>query len=218
LGDAVDDGTVYAQWDEQLFGPIQPLAQTVPFFSAIGNHEGNAATFYELHAQPSPENYFAFGYGNSFNIVLDSNELSLVVSPDQILWLADMLASSAAQSAEWLFVYAHHPPYSELWGSPGYDGTAYMRDAVLPMLEAAGVDVYFAGHAHGYQRGSSGSTVLVVSGGGGGGLDVVQQDLSQIDLALPVHHFVQIDIAGPHLELRAVGSSGTSIDTIVIDK
>jgi acid phosphatase type 7 len=218
LGDEVDDGGVYAQWDEQFFGPIQPLAKAVPFFVAIGNHENNAANFYDLHAQPSPENYFAFTYGNSYNIVVDANELSGLVSPEQILWLGDRLASPEALGAEWLLVYGHQPPYSEMWGAPGYDGTSYMRDVVLPMLNAAGVDIYFSGHAHGYQRGESGGTVLVVSGGGGGALDQVQQDLSAIDLSLAVHHFVQVDIAGPHLELRAVDTTGATIDTLTIDK
>jgi hypothetical protein len=217
VGDEVDHGAIYEEWDAQLFAPLAPLAVSAPFFVAVGNHEENAANFYELLAQPAPENYFAFAYGNSFNIVLDSNELSALTSPNQIVWLAETLSSPAAQSAEWLFVFAHQPPYSEMWGSPGYDGTPYMRDAVLPLLNAAAVDVYFAGHAHGYQRGSSGGTVLIVTGGGGGALDQVQQELSQIDVALPAHHFVQVDVAGPHLELRAVDTAGATLDTLLLD-
>jgi hypothetical protein len=71
-----------------------------------------------------------------------------------LTWLANDLA---ATQQYWIIAYWHHPPYSK--GSHDSDNPADsggrlrdMRENVLPILEAGGVDVVFCGHSHSYER------------------------------------------------------------------
>jgi hypothetical protein len=69
-------------------------------------------------------------------------------------WLSEDLAST---DQEWLIAFWHHPPYSK--GTHDSDNVADsggrmrdMRQNVLPILEAAGVDLVLTGHSHIYER------------------------------------------------------------------
>lgn len=65
-------------------------------------------------------------------------------------WLTRDLA---ATTQDWIVAFWHHPPYSH--GSHNSDTTSSqvtMRERVLPILEAAGVDLVLAGHSHMYER------------------------------------------------------------------
>jgi hypothetical protein len=71
-----------------------------------------------------------------------------------LTWLA---ADLAATEQDWLIAFWHHPPYSK--GSHDSDDVADsggrlrdMRENVLPILEAGGVDLVLAGHSHIYER------------------------------------------------------------------
>ena len=65
-------------------------------------------------------------------------------------WLERDLAST---NQPWIIAYWHHPPYSK--GSHDSDTEielVQMRENVLPILEAAGVDLVLSGHSHSYER------------------------------------------------------------------
>jgi hypothetical protein len=65
-------------------------------------------------------------------------------------WLADDLQST---SQRWIIAFWHHPPYSK--GSHDSDfeiELVEMRENVLPILEAGGVDLVLSGHSHSYER------------------------------------------------------------------
>ena len=69
-----------------------------------------------------------------------------------LVWLEADLAST---QQDWIVAYWHHPPYSK--GShdsdhPGETTMLQMRQWVLPVLEAHGVDLVLTGHSHSYER------------------------------------------------------------------
>lgn len=73
---------------------------------------------------------------------------------DMVEWLKEDLAQNTKQ---WLIVAFHHPPYSK--GSHNSDDMedsagrmARVRENVLPILEAAAVDLVLSGHSHMYER------------------------------------------------------------------
>ena len=69
-------------------------------------------------------------------------------------WAArDMAAATATAGIDWLIVLFHHPPYSR--GFHNSDKESFlieMRQNALPIIEAAGADVVYAGHSHSYER------------------------------------------------------------------
>jgi acid phosphatase type 7 len=100
------------------------------------------------------EAYYAFDYANVHFIVLDSMDSSRAPGDPMLTWLHDDLA---ATGQEWVIAIWHHPPYSK--GSHNSDNAADsggrmidMRETVLPILEAGGVDVVLTGHSHNYER------------------------------------------------------------------
>lgn len=216
VGDLVTDGTIYDQWDQEFFWPAEDLLRRVPMFVAIGNHERDANHFYELLSQPPPENYFTFAYGNSFNIVLDSNPDKLYAGSDQLLWFEQAAYSAAAQNATWLFAYAHHPPYSEGWDAPGYDGDLHVRELIAPVAEDAGIDVFFNGHTHDYERGALNGVTWIITGGGGASLDSFQQNFDHIVVYESAWHYVEVDVSGDSASLRAVDLQGAELDRLTL--
>jgi hypothetical protein len=71
-----------------------------------------------------------------------------------LTWLA---ADLAATSQQWVLAFWHHPPYTKGThdsDDPGDSGGRMvdMRENVVPILEAGGVDVVFLGHSHTYER------------------------------------------------------------------
>ena len=96
------------------------------------------------------EAYYSFDFGNIHFIVLDSFETSRATSGAMLTWLTNDLA---ATTQPWIIAYWHHPPYSK--GSLDSDTDPIqkeMRENVLPILEAGGVDLVLTAHAQWYQR------------------------------------------------------------------
>ena len=189
----------------------------VPVFVAIGNHEGDASWFYYYHSYPAPEDYYAFSYGNSFFVMVDTNKDYRPGSP-QYTWLVETLASPEAQGAQWLFVTHHHAAYTEGWNPCDYDGDQDVRDIIVPLMETFGVDAVFSGHTHGYERGYLNGVYYIISGGGGGALDHFCKDWPHIAVSEYVHHYVTVDIDGPSLTLNAHRYDGSVFDSVSIVK
>ena len=120
--------------------------------------------YYEAHVLPTggeaggvssgTEAYYSFDYANVHFIVLDSMDSSRAPGSAMLTWLQ---ADLSGTTQEWVIVYFHHPPYTK--GSHDSDSAAdsggrlvAMRENVLPILEAGGVDLVLGGHSHIYER------------------------------------------------------------------
>jgi predicted phosphodiesterase len=217
-GDVTNNGGVYREWDLGYLTYIRHFAGSVPSYVAPGNHEQNSHWIDDLLAQPGNEHWFAFTYGNSRFIILDTNRL-YYPDRDQYNWLVEELSSDECKSADFRFVFCHHPPYSEQWDSPGYTGEAGVRTFLVPLFEEYGVDIVFSGHTHDYERGKNvlenGHEIyFIITGGGGGRLDKVEtKDWDVIQLHKSVHHCITVDVDGSILDVRAVGQDGEIIDS-----
>jgi len=222
-GDVVESGNSYPQWRREHFGPLQPLAANVTTYVAIGNHERDSHWFNDYVCQPGNEHYFAFTYANSRFIFLDSNWPYYPGTP-QYAWLKQELCSEDYLSANFRFVFFHHPPFSDMWDSPGYIGDAAVRKYIVPLLEAAKVDIVFNGHTHDYERGKrpvgdGDGTYYVITGGGGSPLDTtVTHDWEHVSIHRSVYHFCILDVGDYNLTLRSIGMDGDLIDSFCIDK
>jgi hypothetical protein len=217
VGDSVSDGEDYAQWKERLFDPAAPLMRTAPVYVAIGNHEKNSHWFYDYLSYPAPEDYYAFTYGNSRFVIVDTQQ-DYAPQSAQYRWLEKELASPEAQNATWLFAFHHKPGYCEGWDSIAYDGEEDVRRHLMPLFEKYAVDLVFNGHAHDYERGFMNGVHYIISGGGGGTLDHWVRGLEHVAVSRSAHHYCTVDIAGRELTLRAITPSGELLDTITLRK
>jgi hypothetical protein len=167
LGDnAYADGTDL-EYQAAVFDMYPETLRTVPLWPTYGNHDGNSADsgtqsgpYYDIFTLPrngeaggSPSNteaYYSFDYANVHFICLDSYESSRLPGSPMLTWLQNDLQ---ATTRDWIVAFWHHPPYSK--GSHDSDTETELKDMrqnVLPILEARGVDLVLGGHSHSYER------------------------------------------------------------------
>ncbi len=261
VGDVVTTGVHLNEWIDEHFYPLRHISGDVPSYISIGNHEyggywdTRVVPPYEervhnpLNSTGSTEYYYSFDYGNSHFIFLDPNKADFPdgdrISPgsQQYNWFVNDV-KKAKENSEWIFVFLHQPPYSEVWSGGYYDGEPLLRKEIVPIIEANNVDIVFAGHTHDYERGlphppydpetgSGNNAVYVITGGGGSNLDNHKyKEWEQIDLpdhqattdnaefdggAYYQYHYVVVEIDGRHLKYIARKMNGDGSDGGVLD-
>ncbi|MDH3503410.1 MAG: FG-GAP-like repeat-containing protein [Nitrospirota bacterium] len=170
MGDIAYESGTDAEFTTKHFAVYQDILRQTPLWPTLGNHEAMSVTtsgigpYYEAHVLPTSgqaggvasgtEAYYAFDYANVHFIVLDSMDSSRAPGSPMVTWLQNDLASTVQ---EWVIAFWHHPPYSK--GGHDSDNAADsggrmvdMRETVLPILEAGGVDLVITGHSHVYER------------------------------------------------------------------
>ncbi|MBI3850179.1 MAG: metallophosphoesterase [Verrucomicrobia bacterium] len=217
-GDTVNSGNSLSEWHNFWFKPLETLnaAQTTPVIFARGNHDGEHALAYAYSALPGNEAWFAFDYGNSRFIFLDS-EINTSGSPEQYNWLQAELSRPETQTAAFRIVCFHKPPYADLWNGGGYTGETFVRNDWVPLFTQKNVDIVICGHMHAYQRGATNGVMYIVSGGGGGALDTervafwpfVQVEYSQ-------YHFDIMEVNGQTLSWETFNNSNQLLDMFTL--
>jgi hypothetical protein len=167
VGDMAYDNGKDAEFQERFFEMYDPTLRNVACWPALGNHEGKTSkgefemgpyfdcyicpTDGEAGGEPSgTEAYYAFDYANIHFIVLDSFDLDRKPTGAMAKWLRADLEKA---SADWLVAFWHHPPYTMgTHDSNKEEEHIQMRQHIMPILEAGGVDVCFGGHSHIYER------------------------------------------------------------------
>ena len=177
LGDNAYNTGTDAEYQSAVFNIYPTMLRKTPFWSCLGNHETAQSTarwdnypFFDIYTLPTAgecggvasgtEHYYSFDHGNIHFISLDS----MTASRDTIeangsdgpmaAWLRADLAST---TATWIICFFHHPPYTK--GSHNSDSLTdsdgalvQIREKILPILEAGGVDLVLNGHSHCYER------------------------------------------------------------------
>ena len=165
MGDiAYEDGTD-GEFTNNHFGIYEDILRHTPSWPTFGNHDAvNSSSssgigpYYEAHVLPTAssgtEAYYSFDYANAHFIVLDSMDSNRTPGSAMLTWLQ---ADLSATTQEWVIAYWHHSPYTK--GTHDSDSAADsggrlvdMRENVLPILEAGGVDLVLGGHSHIYER------------------------------------------------------------------
>lgn len=170
LGDMAYTSGTDAEFTSNYFTPYASLLQRLVVWPTLGNHEGASTTsgqpgassgpYYEAYVLPTAgqaggvasgtEAYHSFDYANVHFINLNSYQVNRSATGPMANWL---ISDLSATSQPWIIAYWHHPPYSR--GTHNSDTEVElreMRENILPILEAAGVDLVLSGHSHGYER------------------------------------------------------------------
>ena len=222
-GDLVNEGSSAADW--QTFFDIEGLLlKDNVLFPSLGNHDrqgrGKTADNYRTYFSvpensPNPERYYAFTYGNSRFLILDSNSHSFSLT-DQTAWIEEQLqVAHRDPKVQHIFVTMHHPPYSvSLHG-----GQTELREAWTPLFERYGVKAVFSGHDHVYSRAERNGVRYFVSGGGGAPLYPRKHRKGSLDERATqnferVNHYLRVHVVERLVEITAVRVDGSVIETV----
>ncbi|MCC5935683.1 MAG: metallophosphoesterase [Lunatimonas sp.] len=223
-GDLVGLGYRKNEWIQEFFAPAKHFMKQIPIFSTLGNHEHDAAYYYQYMKNPDPEHYYTFSYGNADFFMIDTDQYQKPGTP-LYLWLERALATS---QATWKFVVQHHPPYSSEendYGNTQYESSEQGDDEarlLVPLYEKYGVDMVFSGHLHMYERTwpiLNGRVVekngvrYFILGGSGGGLEKAAPTRTWFtNKVRTLHHYAYIAINGNHLQYQAIDQYGSLFD------
>lgn len=223
-GDLVGLGYLKQEWVNQFFSPSHDFMKQVPLFTILGNHEHDAAFYYQYFMNPEPEHYYSFTYGNAEFFLIDTNQYQEPGTP-MYHWLEHALAAS---EATWKFVIQHHPPYSS--EENDFGDTHYQRSLLgdeeaqllLPLYEKYGVDIVFYGHIHMYERTwpilkgkavEQGGVRYINVGGAGGDLEQPAPTRTWfMNKTKTAHHFAYVAINGQQLSFQAIDEEGRIFD------
>lgn len=218
------DGYSASQWKTIVTSKsnINSLLSNNLFLVARGNHEANGdVTSFSPSIVRNNSVTYSVKQGNVFFV-------SVGLDPGgAISFLTNALKSADAQSATWKVVFGHYPVYSA--GEHGSSGIS----AVESVFDQYGVDLYFAGHDHHYERThqiynrsnvdtdndlvAGAGTVYFVSGGGGAPLYSVNPQ-SWTHTSQSTNHYLEIVTSATQLVIKAFNKSGTQIDSFTISQ
>jgi tartrate-resistant acid phosphatase type 5 len=119
-------------------------------------------------------------------LMIDSLPISLgllapwegsLTAAQQKSWIANALGES---TAPWKIVVGHHQIYSSGPHGRSRRPSQHRMKDLLPVLDAAGVDLYICGHDHHLELiGDPAKRLYLVAGGGGGGGPVADRNLQR---------------------------------------
>ena len=96
---------------------------------------------------------------------------------------------------------------------------AHLRTYILPLLEQHGVNLFFAGHDHFYERSRKGDMYFVTTGGGGATLYGTEDDPAQnpySELVVSKHHYCVVEADKTSLRLTIYDVANQIIDRIAL--
>lgn len=167
VGDMAYGSGTDPEFSNRFFDIYASTLRNTVCWPTMGNHEGYTANgktgvgpYYDAYVTPTnaqaggvpsgTEAYYSFDYGQTHFICLNSHDLDRSANAAMAQWLKADLDKT---KAKWLVAFWHHPPYTK--GSHNSDTEHQlieMREKILPILEAGGVDLTFTGHSHIYER------------------------------------------------------------------
>jgi len=231
-GDLVTTGSNKSHWTGHFFPNMQPLIGRVPLAPILGNHEQDAAHYYDYMDLPDPEHSYTLEFGNAEFFMIDGNR-PLAEGSAQLRWLDRALAAS---DATWKFAVLHQPPYTsdsndygDTLKTTSSRGDANARN-VVSLLEEHGVDICFSGHVHDYERTfpiragrttsyEDGGVIYVTSAGGGGHLEDFDPANTWFGhKKARYHHLVYVGVNGDELEFQAIDERGRLFDLFMLEK
>lgn len=236
-GDAVYNAFFTWMEDTRCLSIYRPHMRTVPYFFCAGNHDvavQGGLAFIETYAQPtndvslaehvkegtSPRYFYSFDAGDVHFVALYNPWFyyyQFTTNSSQYHWLERDLA---ATRKPWKVVFQHIPfqtsgPHyvDNVEALPGRSDWQRLQETLVPLLVRHGVQLFFNGHEHFYERFTPFSGIQeVTTGGGGVDLYNVYTWFPSSSQLFQEFHYVKVDIDGPRAWIRAVNIAGELLD------
>jgi len=159
---------------EDLYTPLG-----IKFYATLGNHDyghppivcpqGGASPDVEVaytdHSDSwrMPARYYTYAAGPVRFVAIDTEGWSRA----QLDWIRQVLDRSASEPGiQWRVVYGHHPILTS-GVHLNQRRIGALRAQLLPVMRAAKVDLYIAGHDHDIEHLQADGITFLISGGGG---------------------------------------------------
>ncbi|NP_001241312.1 probable inactive purple acid phosphatase 27-like precursor [Glycine max] len=173
IGDITYANGYLSQWD-QFTAQVEPIASTVPYMIASGNHERdwpNTGSFYSttdsggecgvlaqnmffVPAENRANFWYAMDYG-MFRFCIADTEHDWREGSEQYKFIEHCLATVDRQKQPWLIFAAHRVLgySSDFWyGVEGSFEEPMGRESLQRLWQKYKVDIAFYGHVHNYER------------------------------------------------------------------
>ncbi|KAJ4712574.1 Purple acid phosphatase [Melia azedarach] len=171
IGDITYANGYISQWD-QFTSQVEPIASTVPYMIASGNHErdtpgtgsfydGNdsggecgvlAETMFYVPAENRAKFWYSTDYG-MFHFCIADSEHDWREGSEQYKFIEKCLASADRQKQPWLIFAAHRVlGYSSSYWQQGTFGEPMGKESLQKLWQKYKVDIAFYGHVHNYER------------------------------------------------------------------
>ena len=220
MGDLVEDGGNFEQWNEHYFKVAADLINHIPFSATLGDHEGDGdngalMSHYLGINNNVDEQWFSYDFGPAHFVSLDYRH------PDNEKMIEWFKQDMAKHGKKWAFVYTHRPSYNF-----GGHRSAWGKNVWPELFRKFNVDIVFAGHSHQYERfypikpsnkPDSHPVTYITTGGAGAGLYEVMQH-SFLAKAESVNHFIFIEISGDTLRFKAYLKDNSILDSFEMIK
>lgn len=167
LGDNAYETGTDGEYQAAVFDRFRAQLRTTPVWPTIGNHDtaqsrdpAKRIAYTDIFSLPTrgecggtasgSERYYSFDCGDVHFVCLDSMTSPTAPNGRMAAWLR---ADLAATRQPWVVAFWHHAPYSKAGHDSDLDPPMReMRENIVPILEAGGVDLVLCGHSHAYER------------------------------------------------------------------
>ncbi|KAE9614430.1 putative phosphodiesterase I [Lupinus albus] len=173
IGDTCYASGYISQWD-QFTAQIEPIASTVPYMTASGNHERDwpgsgsfygsldsggecgvpSQTMFFVPAENREKFWYSTDYG-MFRFCVANTELDWRKGSEQYKFIEECLASVDRQKQPWLIFLAHRVlGYSSVgfYAKEGSFEEPMGREDLQSLWQKYKVDIAMYGHVHNYER------------------------------------------------------------------
>ncbi|XP_006402109.2 probable inactive purple acid phosphatase 27 isoform X1 [Eutrema salsugineum] len=173
IGDITYANGYISQWD-QFTAQVEPIASTVPYMIASGNHERDwpnsgsfyggkdsggecgvpAETMFDYPAENKAKFWYSADYG-MFRFCVADTEHDWREGSEQYRFIERCLASVDRKTQPWLIFIAHRVlGYStnDWYGQEGSFEEPMGRESLQKLWQKYKVDIAFYGHVHNYER------------------------------------------------------------------
>lgn len=215
-GDLVANGDNESDWTEQFFNPeykgIQQMLANMPYMTAMGNHEGQGNLFekyFPFDYKTKNQFYFSFDYGIVHFFVIDQFA-DYSEGSEQYKWLIQDLENSKSQ---WNIAMIHKPGYT----AGGHKDSKDVQEILQPIFKKYNVKLVLAGHNHYYARAEVDGITHITTGGGGAPLYDIKKKRYIITVDKS-YHFCKIDVSPDFLNISAIRSDGSLIESFKINR
>jgi tartrate-resistant acid phosphatase type 5 len=213
---------VDSQW-QTVYTEIYDFDRLPRFYPVLGNHDHYGDPIAQIEYSElddtwiMPSLFYDFSYElpeGSVRFIGIDTQLIVTGHPlanTQLTWFEERLESAAGGR---IIVFAHHPLYTNGLHADSGDKLV-LRDLLLPLLTAYGVDLYLAGHDHDIEVFDPGEGAIhVVSGAVSRPRDLVVEGAAEA----PLYPSADI-VAGEQIGglIVSVTSSGLLLEVLLVD-